>query len=202
MTKERPILFTAEMVNAILDGRKNQARRIVKFNESHRVKAVGSNKNWHIEDSNVVLACPHGQLGDRLWVRETWQHSNYPRGFRDDCLVFYRADYRNDPHGYDGEKSPEGKYRKWYPSIFMPRVASRITLEITGVSVERLQDISEEDAMAEGAEQYRLPVYPYREELRHVDGFRILWESINGSGSWDLNPFVWKICFKILEVGK
>lgn len=115
--KERPILFSAPMVRAILAGAKTQTRRVV--------------KDRHIDAAPPACLfqwlrerCPYGQPGDRLWVRETWQHANFPFGpYDDSCQVFYRADYMDDPHGPDGEKSPEGKYRNWKPSIHMPRSA-------------------------------------------------------------------------------
>jgi len=143
--KEHPILFNSEMVKAILEGRKTQTRRPIKLSAAGRVELKG--KNWHIEDSHAVLACPLGKVGDKLWVRETFAHSNLPYGPLDkDCVIYYRADYLDDPHGPDGEKSAEGKYRKWSPSLHMPRWASRIFLEITGVRIERLHRITEQDA--------------------------------------------------------
>jgi len=142
--KERPILFSAPMVRALRAGTKTQTRRVV--------------KDRHIDAAPPACffqwlreRCPYGQTGDRLWVRETWQHSNFPLGpYDESCTVFYRADYMDDPHGPDGEKSPEGRYRNWEPSIHMFRSASRILLEVTAVRVERLQDISAADAVAEG----------------------------------------------------
>lgn len=194
--KERPILFSAAMVLAILDGRKTQTRRIAKNTETR----------------------PYGRPGDRLWVREAWQHSNYPYGPYDpDCSVFYRADYFSDPHGADGEKSEEGKYRFWKPSIHMPRTASRIDLEVVSVRIERLNDISEMDAIAEGFEaitkdgktvKYGIPDsdglpgsdnlgWPWFDwETDPRKAFRTLWEQINGRGSWDENPLVWATEFK------
>lgn len=168
--KERPILFSGPMVRAILEGRKTQTRRVIRLPHNNplgawepttagggTVKYVGDIPApeiaaiWHTRTGDCYI-CPLGDVGDRLWVREAWQHSNHPLGPYDaDCLVFYRADYLDDPHGPDGEKSPEGKYRTWRPSIHMPRAASRITLEITGARAERMQSISEADAIAEGA---------------------------------------------------
>lgn len=192
--KERPILFSAPMVRAILAGAKTQTRRVV--------------KDRHIDAAPPACLfqwlrerCPYGQPGDRLWVRETWQHANFPFGpYDDSCQVFYRADYMDDPHGPDGEKSPEGKYRNWKPSIHMPRSASRILLEITSVRVERLQDISESDACAEGARSADL-VTGRECILDPKSGsyrlhFSDLWEQINGAGTFVANPFVWVIEFK------
>ncbi len=161
--KERPILFSGAMVRAILEGRKTQTRRIVKPQPPQHTREVTTFHHpdprthyWAFDGESLMdwaQPCPYGEVGDRLYVRETWQHSNHPFGpYESDCLVFYRADYFDDPHGPDGEKSPEGKYREWRPSIHMPRAASRITLEVTDVRVERLQEISEADAIAEGVE--------------------------------------------------
>lgn len=174
--KERPILFSGEMVRAILEGRKTQTRRVIRDNLLSRFDDLNldsysdRNPSYETECGQLVLMtdlCPYGQVGDRLWVRETWAYCPYR-----DCF-FYRAD-----------NFSEDKF-KWKPSIHMIRAASRITLEITGVRVERLQDISEEDAIAEGMN----PELPRAK-------FRFLWESINGKGSWNLNPWVWVIEFK------
>lgn len=228
--KERPILFSAPMVRAILEGRKTQTRRLVKrelkhpgWTDYHLFGPSNNNPDAtykiiecgpdYPDDSDDQVKCPYADRpGDRLWVRETWQHSNFPFGpYDQDANVFYRADYFNDPHGPDGEKSPEGKYRHWNPSIHMPRSASRINLQITGVRVERLQDISYEDAVAEGmydpttaapfphqsgetvAQYARRTGFPQR-------SYRTLWEELNGSGSWDVNPWVWVIEFQPIEV--
>jgi len=185
--KERPILFSGPMVRAILEGRKTQTRRVVK-------PQPGCDPR---DDEHLDMGrCPYGQPGDRLWVREAWHTDErdleYARAKHEDAMsdspIYYRADPENDNAGCT-----------WRPSIHMPRWASRITLEITRVRVERLQEISEKDAIAEGADPYLHPVHPGREGLRHVDGFRSLWESINGPGSWDANPWVWVIEFKRVE---
>ena len=114
---------------------------------------------------------PYGRTGDRLWVRETWGHNPEGPGY------VYRS---------DGDFDMKFHGDRWRPSIHMPRWASRITLEVTGVRVERLQDINEEDALAEGVEH----------------AFRSLWESINGPGSWDANPWVWVVEFRRVSDGK
>lgn len=228
-TKERPILFSAPMVRAILDGRKTQTRRVVKCecNGRHLDRLLGE---WplssppfqvtqeHLDDgflrgcrgghdpavgdwveqyqtdvddyATSLIRCPYGKPGDRLWVRETWA----PVSTFDpspETGAFYRADYVDDPHGPDGEKSPEGRYRTWKPSIHMPRWASRIDLEITGVRVERLQDISEADAVAEGSQCAGVPA-----ALTNRGAFSRLWQSINGPDSWAANPWVWVIEFQ------
>ncbi|PSJ15977.1 morphogenetic protein [Nitrosomonas supralitoralis] len=214
--KERPILFSAPMIRAILEGRKTQTRMIMK----HQPPAEGYQLSWlvtttdrdkkHLQgkahwiningkninkNSEVYFNCPYGKSGDRLWVRETWQHENYPLGpYESDCQVFYRADYMDDPLGVDLENSTDKLRRKWNPSIHMPREASRILLEITNVRIERLRDISEEDAKAEGA-------YPIDFGFGdcYAMGFNEIWESINGIGSWDSNPYCWVIEFKVIS---
>ena len=131
------------------------------------------------EDAHVNN-CQYGKPGDRLWVRETFCYHD------DLARYLYKAD------GVTGVK--------WKPSIFMPRIASRIMLEITGIRVERLQDISEEDAIAEGVdgenEAAKIGAEWYEKPKR---AYRRLWKSINGTGSWDLNPFVWVIEFMVLN---
>lgn len=198
--RERPILFSAPMVRAILDGRKTQTRRAAKLTVSGHVKELGGHRRWHPGDSDGRLACPYGQPSDRLWVRETWQHSNHPFGpLENNCTIFFRADYFDDPHGMDGEKSPEGKYRDWRPSIHMLRWASRITLEITGVRVERLNQISDADCWAEAPPGLAFPVRSPSDYACTEGGpqraFRRLWHLINGDGSWDANPWVWVVEF-------
>lgn len=200
--KERPILFSAPMVRAILEGRKTQTRRVVKpqphsAHYPQHAEARGAGWVWMAHDDRPTYTfatgdfrCPYGQPGERLWVRETWAKA-------DSSLIdetFYRADGEVD--GRQRAFSYVKREPRWRPSIHMPRWASRIDLEVTGVRVERLQDISEADAIAEGVEPYRLPVHPVREALRHVDGFSVLWESINGPGSWDANPWVWVVEFR------
>jgi hypothetical protein len=218
--KERPILFSAPMVRALLDGSKTQTRRVVKPQPPEGTTSVavyhhpndrdGRPRFWslgpdpdahgatdHLQP-DWALPCPYGSVGERLYVRETWQHSNCPLGpFDEDCSVFYRADYMDDPHGPDGEKSPEGRYRSWKPAIHMPRAASRINLEITAVRIERLRDIGEGDAKAEGA--------LIESEVggvlgaSYVKGYRSIWEEINGVGSWVANPWVWVVEFRRIK---
>jgi hypothetical protein len=193
-TKERPILFSGEMVRAILDGRKTQTRRIVKPQPAglwgSTGKVFGHTFSGVLEGpKDHYWVCKYGQPGDRLWVRETFTVCA-------DSNIFYRADGKPDP--WDGVE--------WKPSIHMPRRASRITLEITGVRVERLNDISEEDAISEGTENRSDLAWGHggqgndmarwAVEHGHRYGFLHLWESINGEGSWALNPWVWVVEFK------
>ncbi|SPB16492.1 hypothetical protein NOV72_03692 [Caballeronia novacaledonica] len=194
------------MVRAILYGGKKQTRRVVKMQPPATTRDVFTyhhpdpREHFYAFDGDALLdwayPCPYGEIGDRLHVRETWQHSNHPLGpYDDECHVFYRADYMDDPHGPDGEKSPEGKYREWRPSIHMPRAASRIALEITGTRVERLQSISEADAEAEGINFLRsVPDADERLDARSL--FHYLWDGINGDGAWAANPWVWVVEFK------
>ena len=187
--KERPISATRPEVRAILDGRKTMTRRIVKPQPigGDKICKRGMGYGWiigQLRDSENAwrdLSCPYGQPGDRLWVRETWRIPNgAPRGWVD-----YRADDARE--GF-----------RWRPSIYMPRWASRITLEITDIRVERLQDISEEDAQAEGVKLHTEYI-PMKVGFNHRQAFGGLWESINGPGSWDANPWVWAIEFKRVE---
>lgn len=191
--RERPILFSSPMVRAILAGTKTQTRRIVK---PRHMTTVGA------EQFQILALCPNGQPGSRLWVREAFIHE--PADYCWEASVsipcrpaftVYRADHEGDTRGAG-----------WKPSIHMPRWASRITLEITDVRVERLQDISEADAVAEGCRPVRpeivqdgLIVRPGRSA---IEEFRLVWEQIHGGGSWEKNPWVWVIAFKKLEGGE
>ena len=165
--KERPILFSAPMVRAILDGSKTQTRRVVK---------------GEVVEGGVAEGCPHGTVGDRLWVRETFRLS-VPAHDGQTGFAIYKSDFSNPPQGL------------WKPSIYMPRKASRITLEITDVRVERLKDISESDARAEGVQASNTAEMKDGSPCYSLP-YRALWETINGTGSWDLNPWVWAITFK------
>ncbi len=230
--KERPILFSAPMVRAILAGTKTQTRRVVKFNIAGNAALGG--KSWHIDDPNAVLACPYGQPGDRLWVRESWgyrgSHWSSVTPETSEHTIQYRADDAKqqfvrpagDEHGLPKQREcrPDEDYiedyyngylnrfwKSWRPSIHMPRWASRITLEITDVRVERLQDISEAESRAEGIIQYEDEIgygtgYPDTDPNlagTGVGAFRKLWESINGAGAWDANPWVWVISFQQVQ---
>ena len=204
-TKERPILFSGPMAKAILDGRKSQTRRLVKG----CVEEAGA-YSTAVWEHGKMPRCPYGTAGERLWVREAW------RGSWDGDLsisVNYRAD--DTVRDFYVDALPESSVRpcslewKWRPSIYMPRWASRILLEITGVRVERLQDISEEDCWAEGIEEVDgafdslIPDMARRIGMSHEDAkptFACLWESINGNGSWNLNPWVWCVSFR--RIGK
>lgn len=228
--KEHPILFKTEMVQAILNGHKSQTRRIITPQNS----IVGEGKvDWndfcwdgtevykdtcqhghteihkaplpfadgiklHVpykysEDCTIYRIYPKWDIGDRLWVKETFLIAT-------DNSIIYRADNNMERH--------EGI---WRPSIFMPRWASRITLEITDIRVQRIQDITEEDAIAEGAQAGYILASPtifhkglpgYTETPKDYRmGYMRLWDSINlkrGYG-WDNNPYVWVISFKVIK---
>lgn len=194
--KERPIIFRAEMVRSILAGRKTQTRRIVKPLHMAAVDA---------EQFPILAMCPCGSPGDRLWVRETCRAEAI--GDEGLCGVRYVADGQFMSIANTREASDRwvqlysyrGMEGATVPPIHMPRWASRITLEITGVRVERLQDISGMDAKREGVS---VPAHT-PEDGADLDyarrGFRRLWEEIHGGGSWDANPWVWVIEFKKLE---
>jgi len=208
--RERPILFSGPMVRAILACRKTMTRRALKPHPPSQTESIGTYHHpdprphfWAYGDGGLLdwaVPCPYGQPGDRLWVREAWQHANHPLGpYQRGTPVYYRADYLDDPHGPDGERSSEGGYRTWRPSIHMPRSACRLVLEITAVRVERLQDISETDALAEGIEEWALgALSPEGRQADPTEQFRWLWGSINGPGSWYANPWVWVVKFRPL----
>lgn len=237
--KERPILFSAPMVRAILDGRKSMTRRVVKLSDKdlHDDSAylnggsaavalghgVGRIVEWREQNGQwfglsgyttvANIDCPYGQVGDRLWVRETFTTD---RVYKDSDIVdgdtVYRASmpvsYTWPDHLYD--LTPP----KWKPAIHMPRWASRIDLEITGVRVERFQAITPEDAIAEGL--VTMPEFNWTAQkptgriLAETAGsppywaspktaFESLWENINGAGSWEANPFVWVVSFRRIK---
>lgn len=227
--RERPILFNEQMVRAILSGQKTQTRRVMRPQPNYVEKnlaAVFTLDDMILGRIGKVIPCPFGKIGDQLWVRETW--GNVSNAFDDDGFavdwipnrpakeihempfgggyylghVIYRADGEFE---WSGDDDGGGEPRSaWHPSIHMPRAASRIQLEITGIRVERLQSISEDDAKAEGA----TPI-----ECDHIRrscdeigcygdtakaSFRGIWESTGGN--WDANPWVWVIEFKLLGI--
>ena len=197
--KERGIIFNGEMVRAILEGRKVQTRRIVKPQPDEDGLARLRVGPW-MDTSEKIYRCPCGEVGDRLWVRETWQAIHCycdEHGYVDEVrfassIPKQKTKYWHPVYEVDGhDKNREDRGYPWRPSIHMPRWASRITLEITGVRVERLNDISEADARAEGA-----PTELCLIGERHDLGFRTLWKSIYGAESWQANPWVWVIEFR------
>ena len=196
--KERPILFSGPMVRAILDGSKTQTRRVAKHPLAQAAVRINSYRRQAefdciLSDSTGgIIQCPHGTPGDRLWVRETWAHERDGTGCPDDTGFLYRA---TDP-GWDDEETG----LRWRPSIFMPRIASRILLEITDVRVERLHEISADDCRAEGhpTDWSRSPDTKVHNDAAR-DWYMDLWESINGHGSWHANPWVWAITFRRIQ---
>lgn len=211
--KERPILFSAPMVRAILEGRKTQTRRVVKP-QCHPFGDMLTANEVALEFSSGTrsVRCPYGQPGDRLWVKETYMPD--PPRDRTWCSVAWEDDKRLDgiPERFQISKhvifraSWDGiELGGWKPSIHMPRWASRITLEITGVRVERLNEISILDSHAEGVGgtygetgiSLGFPGLNHEwDNKTAVEQYQWLWESINGPGSWDLNPWVWVVEFK------
>jgi hypothetical protein len=216
--KERPVIFNGEMVRAILDGRKTQTRRVIaNVSPDNCIPLQKPTKTkdgiyTHVMDAPGHGLCPFGQVGDRLWVRETWadvNHDGHP-------AIAYRADCGLRVIGEDDgeEEDPNlekywfaqwyadlisGAEGNWRPSIHMPRWASRILLEITAVRVERLNDISHDDAKAEGCCYGRgggVPDFA----VTPADHFPTLWASIYGEESWRANPWVWVIEFRRVEV--
>ncbi|ENE4901819.1 TPA: hypothetical protein NDT50_000151 [Klebsiella pneumoniae] len=208
--KERGMIFNGEMVRAILDGRKTQTRRPVRFpvlDKNLGCELAGNELAGELSAGNYLNSA-FGKPGDRIWVRETWNKYG--------GLLTYRADH----DWIDDMRKETVCTAKWVPSIHMPRWASRILLEITDMRVERLNAISPEDAESEGLERTNftgfgdepgLPSYPepdvYFDPLKKQwkeyppEAFAGLWESIYGKESWNSNPWVWVIEFKRVEGG-
>lgn len=200
--KERPMLFKAEMVRAILDGTTTQTRRVKPQPAS--LDSLWPNDSADCQFHEIVSRideavkcgwCSYGSVGDHLWAKETFSqcrekenHKHAKQGYT------YRADWsvEDDMHFRDFP---------WKPSIFMPRAASRITLEITNVSVERLQDISSSDAKKEGVTTDMSTPSSGLDAVSwsYAEGYEWLWKSINGVNSWAANPWVWKIEFRRIK---
>ena len=221
--KELPILFRGPMVHAILAGTKTQTRRVVK---PHPTNVWGwgvinnTRKPKHgkfcahvrgIHCGDVWVECPYGKPGDRLWVKENFHLGSYVKEqHAQGAIIAYAVGkstaFKNMTDAEMARCRLKPDPRPWaesrtIPSLLMPRWASRITLSVTGVRVERLQDISEEDAMAEGCDQLNSGCYPFLATFMPPEGhwarrnYCKLWESINGPDSWALNPWVWVIQF-------
>jgi len=219
--KESPIIFSTEMVRAILEGGKTQTRRVVKIPEGGRLKSgteycpPNDTHNGGVcvcfDQSGLadfkMLPCPYGQVGDRLWVRETWQYHDWTEdgepfvGYRADGAVVLPENVSEEwcdrlegiwarlsvPENYDIDNRAAD--RRWRPSIHMPRWASRITLEIVKVRVERLQEITYEDYLAEGMTRL----------VGNWDMvFRNVWNQFTPKHPWESNPWVWVIEFRLL----
>ncbi|MFD2297726.1 hypothetical protein QRO11_15540 [Paracidovorax citrulli] len=205
---DRPILFSAPMVRALLAGTKTQTRRVWKLPRGCQWYAElgGESEGWVIDPGQPwwlhvdEFRCPYGQPGDRLWVREAWRtvaeaDALPPRDLNEAHRIWNEADAPHQPGA--------GKLR---PGMFMPRWASRITLEITAVRVERLQDISREDAMAEGIViqpdgGYGLADTTHYHATDPRQSYFSLWEAINGPGNVEANPWVWAVTFPAVGPG-
>jgi len=216
--KEHPIIFSGPMVRAILDGRKTQTRRVVKPQPPNKTRHMQLTEGeWCAFGEGTQVAggawcgetgdppfnrwkCPYGQRGDMLWVREIWKPTC--SGLTVDTYVRYCADdsrreivHNLECRGHDTER--------WRPSIHMPRWASRLTLEVTGVRVERVQDISNTDLMAEGITPDEMPDSedPWADFYdRYQVPFMRLWDSINAKRGypWESNPWVWVVEFAMV----
>jgi hypothetical protein len=220
--KTYPILFTAPMVRALLEGRKTQTRRIIKpqprtgclyqYSEGAATHVAAYLPHppvrVRIENESCATRCPGGQPGDLLWVRETWaarpDYDDLPTSECGNEGIWWRASQTAWPQGY------ETCHGKWRPSIHMPRWASRLTLELVEVRAERLQDITHADAMAEGV-SHSIDLRPMAtlsgEEFAATHSkavneaarkaYKELWDLINGNGAWNENPWVWALAFKV-----
>jgi len=225
--RELPILFSGPMVRAILEGRKTVTRRVFApehmtwprkgFYETHALRGgeLMTTGFGPFHPERWLSYCPYGQPGDRLWVRETWAVQRHEpclpheRDYQDliSPVVRYRAD--GSTRRIQGDRSTgvgvyHGAVEKTRVSIHMPRWASRITLEVTGVRVERLQDISTEQAVAEGMHTFPHKggtAYAWSADDKHghasaTGAMRWIWDQINGEGAWHANPWVWVVEFR------
>lgn len=225
--RERPILFNADMVRAVLDGRKTQTRRIIqspaknmqasghkvfeyreagdKWYGEHVFSMRNQSGTWCDYTKEQFLAkCPFGAVGDRLWVRESfYEHGHWQGGGYDPEDSYFVSD-KQVLYPADGIQRPSERKREDFcrsrPSIHMPRWASRITLEITGVRVERLNSMTEKDALAEGCLGGHDSIPGYQYSATPHEHFHHVWQSIYGPDSWQANPWVWVIEFKRVEV--
>ncbi|HBX1989387.1 TPA: morphogenetic protein [Klebsiella pneumoniae] len=197
--KERGMIFNREMVRALLDGRKTQTRRPVKFpvhDKNLGCELAGNELAGELSAGNYLNSA-FGKPGDRIWVRETFCPVDDTQ-YGGEKWVDYRATPKfeeSHPAGWDSAPN-DAEALKWRPSIHMPRWASRILLEITGVRVERLKSISDRDALREGCSTADM-----KSGDCVADVFARLWASIYGSDSWNANPWVWVISFERIEGG-
>jgi hypothetical protein len=227
--KERPIIMSAESVRAILDERKTQTRRVIKSVRCRRggqITEFGKSDTdgydfhyrnrwaqWNdVSNKKMIDRCPYGAIGDRLWVRETWTTESALWDDDKSDAFFLQVLAGGERLIYKADDIVS--YNKWRSPMFMPRWASRITLEITDIRIERLQDISEEDAITEGVDIESshasrcidIETAPYDNDL--IKGSAILtvfkdhWNSLNVKRgySWESNPWVWVISFKVVEL--
>lgn len=215
--KERPILFSAPMVRAILDGKKTQTRRIVKpqpadhewieqngdgsFSWCLMGKPECGTGVWEQNEERYPHKCPYGLVSHSLWVRETWR-----------CFGGREYEYQQEKSSiiYRCDVNPSDDVAEWRPSIFMPRWASRINLLIKSIRVERLNDISEAGAQAEGVEPFfsthpsigrdqTMTTGERISDCEHRASFACLWDDIHGDNSWQQNPWVWVVEFEVMK---
>jgi hypothetical protein len=193
MKNVKPILFSTPMVQAILRDEKTQTRRIMQEQPPYQLLSCGTSGRYWADNPEDLRAkyfrCKY-EIGDILWVRETFQ-------ILPPNMVFYKADC------YDRK---DIEYWKWKPSIFMPKEACRIFLKLTNIRVERLNDISENDSLMEGIRAFTkdnslfkhgLDGWEWQSMPKYAkEAYRMLWDKINGKGSWNLNPFVWVYDFE------
>ncbi|MDU2939893.1 morphogenetic protein [Superficieibacter sp. BNK-5] len=207
--KERGMIFNAEMVRAILDGRKTQTRRPVKFpliDKNMGCELAGNELAGELAAGNYWNS-PFGKPGDRIWVRETFRVMGCAT---DVARLMYKASERSSftesARTVPVSSCTKQPSQKWTPSIHMPRWASRILLEITNVRVERLQDISHQDAVVEGMPPSHPSIDAVSKGLGYPDfprsAFAQIWQSIYGAESWQVNPWVWVIEFKRVDGGQ
>lgn len=229
MIKERPILMSAPMVRAILEGRKTQTRRIIKpqpyFDAQNNLIFGKWNYGQDLYGShvlskrNLALKCPYGKVGDRLWVRESykrwcidgtdtiedgWWFVRYrsDNNIQKHCAIWDSCDTYYSPSEVGCDKEPD----RWEPSTHMPRWASRILLEITGVRIERLQDITWQNAMKEGVvfDDDCDSWFNYQSKrwdcIDPIESYKSLICKINGPETWEKNPWAWVVEFEVLEV--
>jgi len=218
MNKERPILFNTEMVQAILADKKTMTRRIVK---PQPVKSNDGKFDWidngawkgaiNPKNGNHNLKCPYGEVGDILWVRETW--AQLDMDYRAVSGKLDIQEFKGCPIAYKADNDAPEHFNYWRPSIHMPRTAARLFLKVTNIRVERLQDITQEDIESEGlwfySQEYRDEICKWRDCVSAIRGtrkkyFKKLWNSINSKRGygWDVNPWVWVVEFERIEGGK
>ena len=211
--RERPILLNGDMVRAVLNGSKTQTRRILTPRQLKMIDAAASvgecyplESGQHHANSQSYYRewCPFGEVGDRLWVRETWM-PDAPRdgtwgdvefyGCKDSPLSMIPERYRKPEHCIHRASWDGSEMVGWTPSIHMPRWASRITLEITGVRVEQLHSIT----LGDICKEFGCGLYDFRPATYGFQVWEELWRSIYGEESWQANPWVWVIDFKRVE---
>jgi hypothetical protein len=209
--RTRPVIFSSPMIRALLDGRKTQTRRVIKPQPPddygpvacevyHPAKAdrqgelVPGDAVFGFADEDQGWPCPYGRPGDQLWCRETWASDERGR-------VAYRASEETWPTHAKVKDGSGWVSWAWRPSIHMPQWASRITLEITGVRVERAHQITEADVLAEGVDPAAVDKFRkwFHPDDVHALAFGELWEGIHGPGSWARNPWVWCLSFRRVE---